>query len=315
MSTKVKGRRPVIERRLALAALLCLTTLPAFGQEASLQPPANLRVALETGEPYQHVGAADVGLTVGVGVTAPIPTQLWTASTMISVPGTVIENVVVNGCLDVYADNVTIRNVIVNCASLYPIDIRARNAVIENSKVDCTSSSKAFMLKDPVNARILRNEIKGCQDFFFIDGNVDGLLVEDNFMHSVIGTSASHADGFQIGESADTYGTMSIRGNYIWKNNPDIGATDIVFVTDYSRHTLWVENNFFHPWGAFTLRCTDAATCIGRNNVYSLEFLDADNLSRTSPYGFDEFTCNRYEDGAFLDSNVGDTTSCPAFAN
>jgi len=304
-----------------LATFVFAYSLPVLAQ--TLPTPNNLRFQGQEQPPggdtrraYQYVVPNDVGHTIGVGVIGPAPTKAWTASTAIDTPNTVIENVVVNGCLDILADNVKIKNVVVNCNGTYPIEIRAKNLSVEYSTINCTSSSKAFLAQNPGAAFISKNEIVGCEDFFFINGNVDGMVVEDNYMHSVIGGSDAHADGFQIGEQGDTYGSIAIRGNYIWKNNDTIGATDIVFNTNYSRVTLLVENNFFRPWGHYTLRCnevSDVSTCIARNNTYSLEFLDPEQVAmKTQPQtSFQEFTCNRYENGVFLQQNNGDTSDCP----
>jgi len=268
--------------------------------------------------PYQHVNPEDVGKTIGVGVVASAPTAGWTGSTTIDVPGTVIENVVINGCLDILAEGVTIRNVVITCAGTYPIDVQAPHLTVEYSKISNTTDTKVFMVSNGGgnNLRVLRSEITGGEDFFFIGGNVDGMTVENNYMHSSIGTSEAHADGFQIGAFDDTYGTMTIRGNYIWQNNPTIGSTDIVFPSTYARPTLLVENNFFRPWGYYTLRCNKPEgpiTCIARNNVYSSEFMESPYSDRPKMTAFDEFTCNRYQNGSFLSENTGDTSSCPAF--
>ncbi len=217
----------------------------------------------------------------------------------------------VSGCLDIYADNVTLRNVIINCGGNYPLDIKGANVVVEYSKINCTSGSKIFKMKNPVNGRVQKNELKGCEDFFFIGGDVEGLVISDNYAHSVYGGPGAHSDGFQIGEFEPTYGSMSIQGNYFHKNNEEIGATDIVFATNYSTVTLIFENNYVTPWGAYTLRCRPDAYCVARNNVYSLDFLDFGN--GLNPQGFDEFYCNRLENGELLDSNYGEAGACPDF--
>ncbi len=266
--------------------------------------------------PYGHVWPSDVGVTIGVGVTGAVPTEAYTGDTTIEQEGTVIDSVVIDGCLDIYADNVTVQNSIITCGGLYPIDIRASGATVINNRIVCTSTTKLFLMSDPVDTLIARNELEGCEDFFYINGDVDGLVVEDNYMHTIVGTPDSHADGFQIAEASDTFGTMIIRGNYIDKNNTESGATDILFATNDSRQTVIIESNFLHPWGHYTLRCTEGAHCIARYNVYSLDFLDPAHTDRRfSDGGMDEFACNRMEDGSFLDDDrtgvTNDTADCP----
>jgi hypothetical protein len=287
-------------------------TLDCSGPGGSAQDVVGVAIIEDVVTPYHHVTPADVGVTIGVGVTGPLPTEEYAGGYRIDTDNTLLENLVFNTCLDIYADNVTIRNVIINCDSLYGIDVQGSNVTVENSKVNCTSSSKTIKMLDPVNGRIVRNEVQGCQDAFFIDGNVEGLLIEDNYIHSLVGNELAHADGMQIGEAAVTYGTMTVRGNYWWKNNDIIGATDILFATDDSQQTVIMENNFFKPWGAYTLRCTDAAYCIARYNVYSLDYLTATNRLYRGPT-IDEYYCNRLENGDFVDVNDGDDGACPPF--
>ena len=62
---------------------------------------------------YGHVTPADVGVTIGVGVVGPVPTEVYTG-TDTPAAGTTIENVIINGRINLYNDNITLRNVIIN---------------------------------------------------------------------------------------------------------------------------------------------------------------------------------------------------------
>jgi hypothetical protein len=222
---------------------------------------------------------------------------------------TTIENVVVDGCLRIAADGVTLRNTSIECGGLYPIKVEngSRDFRIEYSRVDCSSSSKAFYFESGApNAYVGRNEVIGCEDFFFVQGDLDGVVVADNYMHTLVGGPSSHADGFQIGEASPATGALVIRGNYIDPDNPDIGRTDIVFGTNFSRVDLLVEDNYLEPWGHYTMRCGGEATrCTIRNNVYGPGFEKVEQhlllANSTSPPSPSEFCCNRYAGGALVE--------------
>ncbi len=276
------------------------------------------------GDPYVHVNPSDVGVTIGAGSIAPLPTTIYTGS-MSPPAGALIENVVINGCMRIDQDNITMRNVIINCSATYPVRIDAASGfTIEYSKIDCTSSSKQFRFVGAPNVTVRNIEGKGCQDYFYIeDGNgmtLDGLLVENSYFHSNVGSSTAHADGFQIGECAVLQppdcggsGNMIIRGNYFYKNNPTIGATDIMFSTDESTAKILMESNLLRIFGRQTLRNVGKdSDLIARYNVYHQEFKtalpDPGQVKPTLAYrllstnaGIGVFDCNRYEDGTFVE--------------
>lgn len=259
-------------------------------------------------QPYGHVVPEDVGVTIGVGVVGSVPTEIYSGSTTID-QATTLENVIVEGCLRIVADDVTVRNVIVDCAGLYPIKVEdgSRDFVIEYSRVDCSSTSKAFYFESGApGAQVRSNEIVGCEDFFFVQGDLDGVVVEDNYMHTLVGDSESHADGFQIGEASLATGAVHIRGNYIDPDNPEVGKTDIIFGTNFSEVDLLIEDNYFEPWGHYTMRCGGEATrCMIRNNVYGPAFDNVEQYlllaNAQAPPAPSEFCCNRYSNGGLVE--------------
>ncbi len=264
--------------------------------------------SVETRTPYAHVVPADAGVTLGVGVVGPAPTTPYTGPSTITAP-TLIENVVVDGCLRIAADDVVIRNTEIDCGGLYPIKVEggSRDFVLEYSRIDCSSTSKAFYFESGApRAQVHRNEIVGCEDFFFIQGDLSGVVISENYMHTLVGTPSSHADGFQIGEATFAGGHVRIRGNYIDPDNPDIGRTDIVFGTNHSEVDLLIEDNYFERWGHYTLRCGGQATrCTIRNNVFSPAFEASGQhmliANAAAPPAPSEFCCNRYESGDLVE--------------
>jgi pectate lyase len=289
-----------------------------------------------TGTPYGHVVPSDVGVTVGVGVVAPVPTAPYTGPQTITTPGTVIENVVfpVDMCPRIEADNVTLRNVIMKGACFYGTSIGhspatdeyINNVTIEYSKLEVTGGGKVVRINHANNVTVRNNEILGGQDFFWMDFGSDW-WIENNYMHSMTGDSGSHADGFQWG-GANRGGDVYIRGNWVEKGNDETTGNDLVFLTGIQ--TLHIENNYFTPWGWRTLRCTGiaGASCLIKNNIYAQVFKDTyfpegsgrDAVlftSDTAPVS--TFECNRYEDGTFItqDRVNGDVThvitGCPSY--
>ena len=281
--------------------------------------------------PYGHVTPADVGVNIGTGVLGPEPTEAYSGPSTITSPG-LIENVVVDGCLRIAADDVTIRNSIINCGGLYPIKVEggSRNFTIEHSRLICGSSSKIFYFESGApNARVAFNEASGCQDFFYIQGDLEGVEVINNYMHTLIGSSGAHADGFQIGQASAATGTIHIRGNYFDPNNEEIGKTDLVFATNSSQAHVVIEDNFIEPWGHYTLRCGGQTTaCTIRNNVFSQSFAGVEQrlllVNASAPSMPADFCCNRYADGGFVEEYFGTTDlilgaehvteGCPPFA-
>ncbi|WP_237067408.1 hypothetical protein [Microbulbifer guangxiensis] len=256
--------------------------------------------------PYRHVRPQDVGVTIGAGVVAPFPTRTYRGPMKVRSPAT-IENVVIDGCLRIESDNVTLRNVVIRCDSFYPVKATDHaNTRIEYSLVECSSPTKVFRLIDYQNFSVHRTETRGCEDLFFLSGNNDGLEVTYNYMHSLTLTPKSHADGFQFG-MVPTSGSAIIRGNYFWAN-AEGPKTDTIFAEGKSRVKLQIEDNFFRVWGLRTIRCGgEGSSCTIRNNVYEQAYEDMYLLGYgkllfgyLKGKGGHAASCNRLEDGNLI---------------
>lgn len=281
-------------------------------------------------DPYVHVWPDEVGTEFGAGSMAPMPTDSYDGPMDITTP-TTIENVVVDGCLRIESDDVTVRNVVINCDGLYPVRAEGgSNAVVEHSTIHCNAMSKTFLVQDYGDLTVHRNELVGCEDFFFVGGEVDGLTVTCNYMHALNLTPDSHADGFQIGEASETTGKVLVRGNYI-APEADGGKTDTVFATNFSRVDIELRDNYFEVWGLRTIRCGgEATTCSVVNNTYEQRFEDMYLFSTgkllymmvDSPEPA-TFECNRLADGTLPPEVVDNVdrvagadhvvTGCPDF--
>ena len=253
--------------------------------------------------PYSHVAPKDVGVSIGPGVIAPYPSVSYSGPLKITSP-TTIENVLIDGCLRIESDDVTLRNVVIQCDSFYPIKATDHaNTRIEYSLVNCTTPTKVFRLINYQNFVVHHNETRGCEDLFVLSGNIDGLLVTYNYMHSLTLTPKSHADGFQFG-AVPASGSAIIRGNYFWAN-ADGPKTDAIFAEGGFRVKLLIEDNFFHIWGLRTIRCGEGTSCTIRNNIFEQAFEDMYVLpygkllfSYLRGKGTHDASCNRLEDGS-----------------
>jgi len=261
--------------------------------------------------PYKHVSPTDVGTKIGVGVVAQIPVIEYSGDTTLTTSVT-IENKVINGCLVIDADNVTVRNSIINCNSNYPLKIinGRGGSQIEYSKINCSSSGKVFYFPSGApDTTVAYNEAIGCQDFFFMNGNLDGLQVKNNYMHTLVGLPAAHADGFQIGTGGASTGNIHIQGNYFDADNLGIGKTDIIFAVTNSAVEIIYEDNYIEPWGHYTHRCHGDTKCIIRNNVFSQAFDGIEqNLLLANATRVAEFACNRYANGEFVKDSFNNQT-------
>lgn len=285
------------------------------------------------GGPYVHVGPEDVGSVVGPGVVGAAPSTAYDGPLTITEP-TTIENVTIDGCVRIESDDVVLRNVVITCGGLYPVRAEGyANAVVEYSRIECLSNSKVFLVSNYQNLTIRFNDITGCEDYFFVGGDVDGLQVAYNYMHHMNLTAESHADGFQIGEAAVTTGAIHIRGNWIGPE-ADGGKTDTLFATNECAADITLEDNFFRIWGLKTLRCGGTTTsCTVRHNVYEQGFEVLEPFGsigkllfyQGTSSGTHTFECNRLEDGSlppevvdYVDRVAGAdhvVDGCPPFPN
>ena len=260
----------------------------ALGLDAIVPPPPS------TGGEY--VEPADVGVEIGVGVVAPVPTTV-VGGQAITVDGTLLENVVVDGCITIDADDVTIRNVEVRCGGFYPIKINTAehtNITIEYSRIEGLITAKLFLINDVTLLTVANNELVGGDDAVFAEGNLDGFVFTRNYRHTPLGDSSSHYDGFQLGEFSRTYGEMEISYNYFETIPDGIGVTDLVFATNESEVDISVVGNYIGEHGVYTLRAYNEATLTIRDNTFAPGITNVALLSAPGPH---HFGCNVFSDG------------------
>jgi hypothetical protein len=269
--------------------------------------------------PYVFVTPADVGVTIGPGVVAPVPTEVYSGPTTIEVNGTVIENVIFASCPWISANNVLFRNVIVNCNDgFFGVVINGANGVTIEYSTLRGGTDKSLWLHNVANVTFYRNDIWGGEDWVYMDASLDNMRFEDNYMHHMLGGAGTHADGFQWEGTTGT--TFVLRGNYFSVNNSGLEnrITDLLNI-DYDSGFVTFENNFIaEPFGWYTLRYYNTPGGIVRNNIFGQGFktaLPAGDSPSHALYAFPNagsttFECNRYEDGTFVEPQYvnGDVT-------
>jgi len=247
--------------------------------------------------PNDYVRPDDVGVTIGVGVIAPIPTT-HVGSQKITADSTLLENVVVDGCVTVEADNVTIRNVIINCAGYYPIkanESTVRTGLnIHHSRINGLIDAKLFLFNNVTNVTVADNELLGGDDTVFADGELDGFVFTRNYRHDPLGDSSSHLDGFQLGEFDVTTGDVEISYNYFDEIPDGIGVTDLIFATNHAEVHIDVTGNYIAEHGWYTLRAYNEATLSVVGNTIEAGVNWVALLNSPGPH---HFACNYFTDG------------------
>jgi hypothetical protein len=247
--------------------------------------------------PADYVTPDDVGVTIGVGVIAPAPTTVVGSQT-ITEDGTLLENVVVDGCVTIEANEVTIRNVVINCAGWYPIkasESTLRSGLsIHHSRINGLIDAKLFLFNNITDVRVADNELMGGDDTVFADGNLDGFVFTRNYRHDPLGDESSHLDGFQLGEFGVTTGDMEISYNYFDEIPDNIGVTDLVFATNFAEVHIAVVGNYIAKHGWYTLRAYNKATLDVRNNTIEAGVNRVALLDSPGPHFF---ACNFFDDG------------------
>ncbi|MDJ0952778.1 MAG: S-layer homology domain-containing protein [Acidimicrobiia bacterium] len=249
--------------------------------------------------PYvSYVLPRDVGATIGVGVIGPAPT-VHVGSQTLDTDGAILENVIVDGCVTVTANDVTIRNVIINCGGYYPVKANEPGVQtglsIHHSQINGLIDTKLFLLNGIRNVTIANNELVGGDDTVFADGDLDGFVFTRNYRRDPLGDSSSHLDGFQLGEFGVTTGDFEISFNYFDEIPDGIGVTDLIFATNYSEMHIDVIGNYISEHGWYTLRVYNEATM----NVLGNTFAETVNwVALFNSPGPHWFECNKFTDGS-----------------
>ncbi|WP_156952374.1 Ig-like domain-containing protein [Bradyrhizobium sp. WSM1743] len=171
--------------------------------------------------------ATTAGVQPGVTLTA------YNGPMTITTPGAVIENVIINGTLTVAADNVTIKNCIVQNFTNWGIldSNNAINTQVLNCTIDGTGSTQTTGLGvgGGTNSAIVGCDIKGMAVAINMFGSA---LVKDNYIHDLADTSsnpdARHFDGIRAMTSG-----ADIEHNTIMMPDQNGGTAAVFINTEY----------------------------------------------------------------------------------
>jgi hypothetical protein len=267
------------------------------------------------GAPYVYKTPADVGVTVGAGVIAPIPTEPYTGSCDIPAGATITNKVITCASTIQLHSNVTITNTIITVttgpagdpACIYfdrGSGSESANVTIDHSKIYCPNAAKLFQSfdhathDDHTNFTLSNSEIAGSGDWFFIKGNMDGWLIKDNvFQHFFAEPNPTefvdeHSDAFQISQKpgGDNRGTITITGNWFEHGWPFSTRTALIFSTGDStvnNTDIIFNDNRVTTWGFSPLWCADSDSCTFRRNIFSDKFRDTVGLRCNDGFGPD----------------------------
>lgn len=132
--------------------------------------------------------------------------------------GTIVENMNVDGDIDVYADNVIVRNCKVKVTNGYwGIQTRSTGSTVSNCEINGTAGSGSGQ-----GVRGLKEvDVSRCNIYGFSDGVMTDVgRIEDNYIHDLKGGPTSHHDGIQNGGG----GPCIIRHNTILNPNGETSA-------------------------------------------------------------------------------------------
>jgi hypothetical protein len=200
--------------------------LPLAAQPGTAAQPATATVAAPTsaaGTPLQpealeaaptvRPGSNNTGVPPGATLTPRL------GNVVITVDGSTLENLDVTGCINVRANNVTIRNVRVSCArSADNVAVRLakgyRGLLVEDSEVDGMGTTQVGIGYSQFTLR--RVEVRNTGDGIRIGS---GSSVEGSWVHDMVRLGALHPDAIQT-----TGGTgIIIRGNTLSPANSATG--------------------------------------------------------------------------------------------
>ncbi len=119
-------------------------------------------------------------------------------------PGAVYEGLEL-GCVDVYADGVTIRDSVIRCGrDTYPVYNRAAGLRLVDVEIDGQGQASNCVAHS--RYELIRAELYGCKDGARANGDV---LIQDSYIHSLVRVPGGHHDVVQSTKGSN----ITLRGN------------------------------------------------------------------------------------------------------
>ncbi|MCK1607130.1 right-handed parallel beta-helix repeat-containing protein [Bradyrhizobium sp. 166] len=181
--------------------------------------------------------------------------------------GAVIEGLDIKGGVVIDAPNVTLRNCRITYDGFYVVLIKGgvTGTVIQNCEIDNLGSGGQCIAGQ---GSFLRNNIRNCADGIAVGGN--NTVIEENYIHDMRGTSASHFDGIQ---ADGNFSHLTIRRNTIINENTQTSA---VMVDNYAGpiDDVLIENNLLIG-GGYTVYINEVAKGqLGGGPVTNVTFIN-----------------------------------------
>ncbi|WP_337059250.1 hypothetical protein [Kineococcus sp. G2] len=209
---------PRLPRPAALAALttaLLLTGACAGGEEERPDRFAAQRERLEQqarvlGIPTGFPGPHDTGVPLGEELEP-------SGSLTITEDGRVVENLDIDGCVSIKADDVVLRNVRIRCGQqqrAIVIEGSDRNLLVEDSEIDGLGSTLVAVGWSDYTLR--RVEVHDVVDGPRLGSDV---TVEDSWVHDMVRVGDSHSDALQSNGGSG----IVVRGNTLVPTDTSTG--------------------------------------------------------------------------------------------
>ncbi|WP_425561306.1 hypothetical protein, partial [Microlunatus panaciterrae] len=139
------------------------------------------------------------------GVPAGTTLSSYTGPTTITTAGTVIDSKKITGCLNIKADNVTIKNSLIQSGGCF-FNVLSDNGntglKLTDVEIDGQGNTSGDSAINGSNFSCLRCDLHGTVDGAKAGSNV---VIQDSYIHDLSMTSGSHNDGIQ------SLGTTSLR--------------------------------------------------------------------------------------------------------
>jgi glycosyl hydrolase family 16/Big-like domain-containing protein len=118
------------------------------------------------------------------GVPAGTTLTTYTGPMTITKDGTVIENMIINGQIDIKAANVTIRNCIIKYNDYFAVDVMGVNATIQNCDIigpGNNGDSPAALMIEASGSTLIGNDISGAEHAIVLGSG--SAVVKNNYIH------------------------------------------------------------------------------------------------------------------------------------
>lgn len=218
------------------------TTAPPTSAAPTTSSPA------PTAAPPPPTGWPDASTTGPTGALT-----VHSGNLTLSIPGQVVSDLDIRGCVSVRADNVTIRNSKVTCSGFYQISnftsgpwTEFSGLLVEDVEIDCQMQleNKAIAFSGYTARRV---HVHHCGDGFHASTDV---LIEDSFIDLPVSSDdGPHYDGIQ------SDGGRNIRIDHNRIVNPQGQTAAILMSTNTAPiRDVWVTDNLL-AGGGYTLYC------------------------------------------------------------